>query len=52
MGKKLPILDTRTGDPASELYQGMGYVLVGSVPQHTVNAAGKQEYMDFFYREL
>lgn len=32
LGKKLLVLDTRSGDPSQRLYEGLGFQVAGSIP--------------------
>lgn len=52
MEKKLIILSTRSGDPASALYQSMGYICAGKIPRATIDAKGNYDDTVFFYKEL
>lgn len=48
----LLFLDTRSGDPAEALYQGMGYVRVGSIPQFALNGEGVFDPTTLYYKLL
>lgn len=51
-GRTLLTLDTRRGDPASDLYHSLGYQHVGIIPRYARNAAGNLDDTVFFYKEL
>ena len=38
-GRRLLTLDTRTGDKAEPLYIGLGYQIVGTIPDYALNTA-------------
>jgi GNAT superfamily N-acetyltransferase len=52
LGRTLLTLDTRQGDNAEPLYQGMGYVLVGVVPGYSLASAGGLDAAAFYYKQL
>lgn len=52
LGRTLLTLDTRHGDSAEPLYQGMGYVLVGVVPGYSLSSAGGLDAAAFYYKAL
>ncbi|WP_274712922.1 GNAT family N-acetyltransferase [Xenorhabdus bovienii] len=48
--RRLLVLDTRTGDPASALYRKCGFIEVGQIPQFTLNSSGEFAGTTFFYK--
>jgi hypothetical protein len=52
LGRTVLVLDTRRGDVSEILYQKMGYVLVGSIPQYARSANGALEATALYYRLL
>lgn len=48
----LLFLDTRSGDPAEALYQGLGYVRVGAIPQFALNGEGVFDPTTIYYKLL
>ena len=50
--RSLLVLDTRTGDVASDLYRSAGYVEVGQIPQFVTNREGQFEATTYFYKIL
>jgi GNAT superfamily N-acetyltransferase len=51
-GKTLLLLDTVTGGDAERLYEGLGWVRVGSVPGYALWPAGGLCGTTFFYKPL
>lgn len=51
-GRSLLVLETREGDPAEQLYLGLGYIKFGVVPQYARSPNGLLEASGFFYRFL
>jgi acetyltransferase len=51
-GRKLLVLDTRTGDVASTLYRKCGYIEVGQIPAYALSADGRLEATSYFYKQL
>ena len=51
-GRTLLVLDTRTGDAASLLYQQCGYREAGKIPQFVKNHDGEMESTTFYYKLL
>ncbi len=51
-GRTLLVLDTRVGDPASRLYERLGYVLAGDIPAYARSSNGSLDGSAFFYRRL
>lgn len=52
IGRRLIVLDTRKGDPASRLYDKLGYVRFGEVPGYTVDRDGRAHGTVFYYKHL
>ncbi|OUR68443.1 GNAT family N-acetyltransferase [Marinomonas sp. 42_23_T18] len=50
--KQLITLDTRTDDAAYHLYQKMGYIEAGVVPNFVKSASGNLENTSIFYKEI
>ncbi|WP_127529556.1 GNAT family N-acetyltransferase [Paenibacillus kobensis] len=51
-GISLLVLDTREGDPSNKLYQSMGYVAAGSIPEYARSADGGLHATNFYYKKL
>lgn len=51
-GRTTIVLDTRQGDPSERLYAGLGYSLVGVVPQYARSADGALHPTAFYYKLL
>lgn len=51
-GRTLVVLDTRTGDAASRLYERLGYTLAGTIPGYARSSAGRLEGTSIYYRTL
>jgi ribosomal protein S18 acetylase RimI-like enzyme len=51
-GRRLLILDTRTGDAGEKLYESMGYQRAGYVPGYTTEPDGTSHGTTFFYHVL
>ncbi|MFT4929013.1 MAG: acetyltransferase [Phenylobacterium sp.] len=52
MGLSLLVLDTRLGDVASTLYQTIGYIEAGQIPQFARSSSGELEATVYFYKLL
>lgn len=53
LGRNLLTLDTRTGDAAEPLYLGLGYRIVGVIPEYALNTARDgQHSTTIFYKAL
>jgi len=52
LGRTTLILDTRDGEPACLLYEGLGYTRVGVVPQYARSADGTLHATAFYYKLL
>ena len=51
-GRTLIVLDTREGDPSNALYQGMGYVEAGRIPDYARSASGDLHTTIFYFKRL
>ncbi len=51
-GRTLLVLDTREGDPSNRLYQAMGYVEAGKIPNYAKSANGDYHSTVYYYKEL
>ena len=51
-GRKLLVLDTRSGDIASALYRKCGYVEAGQIPAYALSADGRLDATTYFYKQL
>lgn len=52
-GRRLLTLDTRTGDKAEPLYIGLGYQIVGTIPDYALNTTGDGLHgTTIFYKKL
>ena len=52
LGRTTLVLDTREGDPAERLYQGLGYQRVGAIPQYARSADGTLAATVYYYKLL
>jgi acetyltransferase len=52
LGRTTLVLDTREGDPSEGLYQGLGYVRVGAIPQYVVSEDGGMSATVIYYKLL
>lgn len=52
LGRTTIVLDTRQGDPSERLYAGLGYHLVGAVPQYARSTDGSLHATTFYYKLL
>jgi GNAT superfamily N-acetyltransferase len=52
LGRWLLILDTRLGDQAEPLYEKLGYVRVGTIPDYAMNSRGGFSPTVVFYKRL
>jgi acetyltransferase len=48
----LLVLDTRTGDPSQHLYEKIGYLLAGIIPNYARGTAGTLEPTSIMYKEI
>lgn len=52
IGRTTIILDTREGDPSEQLYQGLGYVRAGIIPQYVIDEKGEMSATVVYYKLL
>lgn len=52
LGRTTLVLDTRHGDVAEQLYQAMGYQLVGLIPAYFINTDGQPHATAVYYKLL
>ena len=52
LGRTTLVLDTRHGDVAEQLYQQMGYQLVGTIPAYFINSDGQPHATAVYYKLL
>jgi ribosomal protein S18 acetylase RimI-like enzyme len=53
LGRRLLVLDTRSGDPSQALYQSIGYRVAGEIPGYCLNpATGAAEPTTYLYKPL
>jgi len=51
-GKNLLVLDTRSGDVASDLYRSLGWQVAGSIPCYAESIAGVLDSTTYMYKVL
>jgi acetyltransferase len=51
-GVSLLVLDTRTGDPSQQLYEKIGYILAGIIPNYARGTAWTLEPTSIMYKEI
>jgi acetyltransferase len=51
-GRRLLLLDTRTGDAGERLYESMGYTRAGEIPGFTIEPDGARHGTTIFYHLL
>ncbi|KGD79290.1 GNAT family N-acetyltransferase [Pantoea vagans] len=51
-GKNLLVLDTRSGDVASDLYRSLGWQVAGSIPCYAESIAGVLDATTYMYKVL
>lgn len=51
-GKTLLVLDTRSGDVASDLYRSLGWQVAGSIPCYAESTAGVLDATTYMYKVL
>jgi len=49
-GRRLLVLDTLLGDPAEQLYLGLGYISAGVIPHYAAIGDGSLQPTHLFYR--
>jgi acetyltransferase len=52
LGRTTLVLDTRHGDIAEQLYQGLGYQFVGAIPAYFLNFDGQPHATAMYYKLL
>ncbi|WP_273126740.1 GNAT family N-acetyltransferase [Metabacillus sp. HB246100] len=50
--KKLIVLDTRDGDPSNDLYQSLGYIIAGKIPNYAKSANGNLDATVLYFKEI
>lgn len=48
----LLVLDTRDGDPSNLLYQSLGYIQAGQIPNYTKSGDGGLDATNLYYKHL
>jgi ribosomal protein S18 acetylase RimI-like enzyme len=51
-GRTLLILDTRDGDPSNLLYQSLGYIPAGKIPNFALSGEGALDTTVIYYKNL
>ncbi|HZH97331.1 MAG TPA: GNAT family N-acetyltransferase [Fimbriimonadaceae bacterium] len=51
-GRKVLFLNTRAGDPPEKLYLGLGYTLIGQIPDFAMNPDGTLNTTSIMYKQL
>jgi ribosomal protein S18 acetylase RimI-like enzyme len=49
-GRNLLVLDTREGDPSNLLYQSLGYIQAGKIPNFALSGEGKLDTTVIYYK--
>ena len=49
-GRSLLVLDTRQGDPSEQLYQKLGYIQSGIIPQYVIDETGQFSATVVYYK--
>lgn len=52
MGRTLVVLDTREGDPSNRLYNSLGYIQAGRIPNFAMSENGKLDTTVIYYKNL
>ncbi len=52
LGRTTLFLDTRHGDPSERLYESLGWVFAGSIPEYARSASGALDANAIYYRLL
>ena len=52
LGRTTLVLDTRQGDGSEQLYQSLGYVRVGAIPQYVISETGGMSATVIYYKLL
>jgi len=48
----LLVLDTRDGDPSNRLYQSLGYIQAGQIPNYAKSGTGGLDATNLYYKHL
>ncbi|KEO84238.1 GNAT family N-acetyltransferase [Tumebacillus flagellatus] len=51
-GRTLLVLDTRAGDPSNSLYQSLGFLEAGRIPDYAQSADGSLHETVYYYKKL
>ena len=51
-GRWMLVLDTVTGSPAAALYESLGWLTVGTIPDYALDTAGEPEAATYYYKDL
>ncbi|MBL0388511.1 GNAT family N-acetyltransferase [Tumebacillus sp. ITR2] len=51
-GRTLLVLDTRAGDPSNSLYQSLGFIEAGRIPNYARSADGNLDETVFYYKHF
>jgi ribosomal protein S18 acetylase RimI-like enzyme len=51
-GRTLLILDTREGDPSNKLYQSLGYIQAGVIPDYALSSNGQLDGTVLYYKRI
>lgn len=52
LGRTLLVLDTRAGDPSNLLYQSIGFIEGGKIPEYCKSASGELDATVIYYKLL
>ncbi|RAR45040.1 GNAT family N-acetyltransferase [Paenibacillus sp. MDMC362] len=51
-GRTLLVLDTREGDPSNKLYQSLGYIQAGVIPDYAISSNGELDGTVLYYKRI
>lgn len=51
-GRTLLVLDTREGDPSNKLYQSLGYIQAGVIPDYAISSNGQLDGTVLYYKRI
>lgn len=51
-GRTLLVLDTREGDPSNQLYQSIGFISAGKIPNFALSGKGELDTTVIYYKNL
>lgn len=51
-GRTLLVLDTREGDPSNQLYQSIGFIPAGKIPNFALSGKGELDTTVIYYKNL